>query len=215
MSGYDIFLSNGDLLTTVNVKTVDEQANSSLVLIGQGIPNYGAEIAQDFVWMLENFSSSTPPVNPLTGQEWHDRTTKHLTFYDGTDWLPLLTARSSCTGLFDMLVTATDIDFSSAGTTAIFTGDTSRSYYPTFMLLIPNGSVSATVMPTFNVRVSTAGDIIVSQTIGAASASRFSRVPANSMPAIISGTATASIQITSAASGGRLHYDVYLFGLTI
>ena len=91
MSGYDIFLSNGDLLTTVNVKTVDEHVHSSLVLIGQGIPNYGAEIAQDFIWLLENFANSTAPTAPLVGQFWYDDVNQVMNFYTGTEWKTITT----------------------------------------------------------------------------------------------------------------------------
>jgi len=47
------------------------QEHSSLFLVGQGFPNYGQMIGQNYVWMLENFSHSTPPVHPLIGQLWH------------------------------------------------------------------------------------------------------------------------------------------------
>ncbi len=213
MSGYDIFLSDGDLLTTVNVKTVDEQGNSSLFLIGQGIPNYGTMIAQNFIWMLEHFSKDTPPVNPLEGQQWHDRSLNRMNFYTGNDWHHYDTPQSSMGSMFDMLGTAIDIDFTLAGSTDIFTADLSN-YYTSFLFLVPNGAVTAPVMPTFNVSVATAGDIVSSMTIGTASVSKFSRIATNMMPAIVTPSSTVSINVTSAASGGRLNFDAYLFGLT-
>ena len=91
MSGYDILLSDGNLLTTINVKTIDEQNNSSLILIGQGIPDYGTAIAQDFVWLMENFANTSPPVHPLEGQHWYDKTNKTMNFFDGSDWITLQT----------------------------------------------------------------------------------------------------------------------------
>jgi hypothetical protein len=93
MTGYDIFLSNGNLLTTINVKTVDDRAHSSLVLIGQGIPDYGQQWAQDFVWLLENFSNGSPPTHPIIGQLWHDRVADRMKYYStqGT-WVTLANA---------------------------------------------------------------------------------------------------------------------------
>ncbi len=102
MSGYDVYLSDGDLLTTVNVKTVDVQQNTSLFLIGQGIPDYGTMVAQDLVWMLENFSKSVPPVHPLIGQIWHDNVNDRLNFYTtAAGWKPLVNGAlpSSSAGL--------------------------------------------------------------------------------------------------------------------
>ncbi len=91
MSGYDVYLSDGNLLTTINVKTIDVQKNSSLYLIGQGIPNYGEMIAQNLIWMLENFSNDSAPVHPLTGQLWFDSTEVTMNFYNGTEWVTLAT----------------------------------------------------------------------------------------------------------------------------
>lgn len=86
MTGYDIYLSDGSLLTTINVKTIDQKNSSSLILIGQGIPDYGTAIAQDFVWMLEHFANTTPPVHPLVGQQWYDTAHSRMNFYNGSTW---------------------------------------------------------------------------------------------------------------------------------
>ena len=89
MSGYDIYLSIGTLLTTVNVKTIDDRAHTSVVLIGQGIPNYGAYVAQALVWMLENFAKATPPDNPLIGQQWYDTVNEKMNVYTADGWKAL------------------------------------------------------------------------------------------------------------------------------
>lgn len=215
MSGYDIFLSSGNLLTTVNVKTVDEKNNSSLFLIGQGIPNYGTMIAQDLVWIMENFSANSAPVYPLTGQQWHDLANNQMKYYTGSEWLTFLTTKNSATAGFSMLGTATAVDFTVAATVPIFTGIAGKKYYASFMLLVPNGTVTVSTMPTFNVHVTTPGDIVASMTLSGATASKFVRAETISMPAIISGVSTAKIQITGAATGGQLKYDAYLFGLAL
>ncbi len=88
MTGYDISLSSGALLTTVNVKTIDDD-HTSLVLIGQGIPNYGDYVAQDFVWLLENFAKNVAPLNPLLGQQWYNTDTGKMSVYTPSGWRAL------------------------------------------------------------------------------------------------------------------------------
>ena len=216
MTGYDIYLSDGDLLTTINVKTIDEQNNSSLVLIGQGIPDYGTSIAQNFVWLMENFSKSTPPVNPLAGQHWYDRIKERMNFYTGTEWRHYSYAESSFAQMFDMATAATNIDFTLTGTTAIFTGgDASKTYYPTHVMLVPTGAFNATSPATADISVSSAGDVLASATIPIIPSSKFIKMPTNAQSAFISGTGTLNLNITAAASGGQLNYNVYIFGTVL
>ncbi len=218
MSGYDIFLSDGDLLTSVNVKTVDVQQNSSLYLIGQGIPDYGTMVAQDFVWLMEHFSKSSPPVHPLVGQQWHDRTKDRMNFYTTSgEWHPYLTGFNSSAAKFDMLPAATDIDFSVVQTVAIFTApDTSKKYCPNSLVLIPNGTPVATGSPVINLSASSAGDVLASTTITIGAVDQYIRLPAVTEPRMATSSfPTISLNITTAATGGALHYDAYLFGFTV
>jgi hypothetical protein len=46
--------------------------STSLDLVGSGYINYGKDIAQNFVKVLENFSGPNPPVNAIKGQIWYD-----------------------------------------------------------------------------------------------------------------------------------------------
>lgn len=217
MTGYNIFLSNGSLLTTVNVKSIDQQTNSSLILIGQGIPNYGTQIAQDFVWLLENFSKATPPVHPLIGQIWHDNTKDRLNHYSSAaEWHPLLTAQASFAAKFDMLVAATNIDFTTVQSVAIFTAPDTKKYAPHSLVLVPNGTISATAPPTFNLSASVAGDVLASTSVTIGAADQYARFGVGSLTRMATVThPTISLNITVAATGGQLHYNAYLFGLTI
>ena len=218
MSGYDIYLSDGDLLTTVNVKTVDVQQNSSLYLIGQGIPDYGAMIAQDFVWMMEHFSKSSPPVHPLVGQQWHDRVNDRMNFYnlDG-EWHWFTTPFSTSGALFDMETAATDIDCSTTQSIVIFTApDTTKKYCPSLLILVPNGIPVATGGPTINLQASTAGDVLASTIVTVGAIDQCVRIPMNTEPRMATSSfPTITLNITAAATGGALHYDAYLFGFTV
>ncbi len=57
-------------------------ANTSLILLGQGMYDYGQIIATDFVHLLENFSGPTAPVYPIQGQLWYDNSIGSLYIYD-------------------------------------------------------------------------------------------------------------------------------------
>lgn len=216
MTGYDIYLSDGDLLTTINVKTIDERNNSGLILIGQGIPDYGTAIAQDFVWLLENFAKNTPPVHPLIGQNWYDKAKERMNVYTGADWRHYLYSENTFGGLFDMTPAASNIDFTATGTTAIFTGsNSSKIYYPTHVMLVPIGTFNATSAAVANLSVSSAGDVLSSMTIPLIPSTEFIKMETNTQCAYIAGTGTLNLNITTAASGGQLNYGVYIFGTVL
>jgi len=72
-----------------------EDTTTSLKLVGRNSPNYGQGIAENFLHLLENFSSPIPPTNPIEGQLWYDTsdpTAKKLKINDGAasgfTWYP-------------------------------------------------------------------------------------------------------------------------------
>ena len=71
---YNITLTNGTFLVSIDDSTVDH--TTSLGLIGRNFLGYGTTLNENFVYSLENFASSTPPSNPLVGQLWYDPTAK-------------------------------------------------------------------------------------------------------------------------------------------
>lgn len=218
MSGYDIFLSDGDLLTTVNVKTVDVQQNSALYLIGQGVPDYGTMVAQDFVWLMEHFSKATPPVNPLIGQLWHDPVHDRLNvFSTSRTWHALSTPESASDAQFDMLPAATNIDFSVAHSVSIFTvPDNSKRYCASSLILVPNGTPAANTAPVINLSITGGGDLLAATTLQVVGADQYQRIPISGTPRMATSTHPAiTLNITTAAAGGNLHYDAYLFGFTV
>jgi len=72
-------------ITDGSVNVVD----TSLSLIGRNYPNYGQALANNFVHMLENFSSSFPPTNPIQGQLWYNSSNGKLSIFDGLQWVTL------------------------------------------------------------------------------------------------------------------------------
>jgi len=79
---YVINLTNGSQLATVEDGTIDQ--STSLKLVGKNYAGYGEIQNENFVHLLENFSSANQPAAPLTGQIWFDSSGKKLKFYDGT-----------------------------------------------------------------------------------------------------------------------------------
>ena len=79
---YVINLTNGSQLATVEDGTIDQ--STSLKLVGKNYAGYGEIQNENFVHLLENFSSANQPASPLSGQIWFDSAVKKLKFYDGT-----------------------------------------------------------------------------------------------------------------------------------
>jgi len=57
---------------------------TDLSLIGKGYAGYGEIVAENFLHLLENFSNSSAPSKPITGQLWYDETANKLKVYDGS-----------------------------------------------------------------------------------------------------------------------------------
>jgi hypothetical protein len=80
---YTINRTNGAKITVVNDGTIN---NSSLdiTLIGKNYTGYGEAFNENFVKLLENFSNTSRPAKPLTGQLYFNSVTKKLEVYTTT-----------------------------------------------------------------------------------------------------------------------------------
>lgn len=94
---YIIRRTNGVSLGTILDGTVDT-AQTSLTLVGRNYANYGQIMTNNLVSLLENFSSVTPPSNPLSGQLWWNDTDQRLRVYTGTDFKIISSATSATIG---------------------------------------------------------------------------------------------------------------------
>ena len=114
---------DGTQLKIVADGTIDRQYTTSLNLIGKLVSNYGELQQENFVWLLQNFSSSVEPVNKIQGQTWFDKSAGilKLKVYDGTEWKSIggtkaaVSAPSSTQGDF-WLKTSTNQLFVGTGT---------------------------------------------------------------------------------------------------
>ncbi len=78
-------------------------ANTSIVLLGQGMFQYGERVAESFVHMLENFAGPTAPAYPIQGQLWFDNGPPFaLSVYDGATWQPIVIGSFPIVGDLDM-----------------------------------------------------------------------------------------------------------------
>ena len=82
---YNLVTSSGTALVTLADGTTNT-TRTSLTLIGKNFAGYGAFLNENFVKLLENFSNSTAPSNPIEGQLWWNNTTKVLQVRSGTIW---------------------------------------------------------------------------------------------------------------------------------
>lgn len=85
---YNLNNFDGRAFTTIADGVIDQQASSSLYLIGKNVTSYGTYQNDNFLWLTENFAGTVEPVNKIQGQIWFDRTPGVLKpkIYDGSEW---------------------------------------------------------------------------------------------------------------------------------
>lgn len=85
---YNLNNFDGRSFTSLDDGVIDQQASSSLYLIGKNVTSYGTYQNDNFLWLLENFAGTVEPVNKIQGQIWFDKTPGVLKpkIYDGTNW---------------------------------------------------------------------------------------------------------------------------------
>jgi microcystin-dependent protein len=95
MAAINISFSEGSNKIIIEEGAFNKQ--TSLTLVGKNASNYSVPFAENFLHLLENFSSRLPPANPITGQLWFDNTPsiKALKVYSGTAWIPAGSVKKS------------------------------------------------------------------------------------------------------------------------
>jgi hypothetical protein len=78
---YQINNTAGTVVTTIADGTID--TSTSLTLVGRKYAGYGEILQENLVKMLEHFSNTISPLNPVRGQIWYDSSTDTLSYYDG------------------------------------------------------------------------------------------------------------------------------------
>ena len=82
---YQLNKTDGTLLLDLIDGQIDT-ASTNLTLVGRNYTGYGEAFNENFIKLLENFSNTAAPSNPLTGQLWWDNSDQRLKVYNGTVW---------------------------------------------------------------------------------------------------------------------------------
>ena len=82
---YQLNKTDGTLLLDLIDGQIDI-ASTNLTLVGRNYTGYGEYFNENFIKLLENFSNTAAPSNPLSGQLWWDSTDQRLKVYNGTVW---------------------------------------------------------------------------------------------------------------------------------
>jgi hypothetical protein len=130
---YTIVKSNGTVLTTIADGTINT-TSTSLGLPGRNYAGYGQYIDTNFVQMLENFASTTPPQNSLQGQLWFNTNNNTLCVCpaDNTTnalaWLSLTSTSSGGTTTFGQVTITGNLSAGNLSVSGSFTaGNTTTS----------------------------------------------------------------------------------------
>lgn len=91
---YPINKSDGTLLTNIQ-DNVKDTSTTSLTLLGRGAVDYGEQMAENLVHMLESFAGPSAPANAIQGQTWFqtydpgppETAVNKLRIFNGTDWI--------------------------------------------------------------------------------------------------------------------------------
>ena len=81
---YTINKFNGIPFITVEDGTID--TTTDLKLVGKNYTGYGEAQNENFIFLLENFSGTSQPPLPVTGQIWYDATSERIKVYNGAIW---------------------------------------------------------------------------------------------------------------------------------
>lgn len=88
---YTVTFTNGNVYTTLGPGVIDSKLGGSpggISIFGPSTVGYGQYVANNFVRLLENSASSSPPTYPIAGQLWWDTATFVLSYFDGNKFKP-------------------------------------------------------------------------------------------------------------------------------
>ena len=142
---YTVTTTAGAEIATVQDGTVNTTA-TSITLIGKNYAGYGIFLNENYVQHLENFSNSTPPNAPLTGQLWYDNVNDILKVYnaDTNQWKPISSS-----------ITSSTAPSASVSVTGDIWWDTTNA-----QLKVWSGSAWITIGPSYTSTAGTSGAVV-------------------------------------------------------
>jgi hypothetical protein len=81
------FVNKTDGTAIVVLDGTKDTTSTSLTLFGRLVQNYGDQINENFLHLLENFALDSSPANPIKGQLWYDTNVNNIKAYSGTNWI--------------------------------------------------------------------------------------------------------------------------------
>ena len=142
---YTVTTTAGVTIATVADGTVNTTA-TSITLIGKNYAGYGIFLNENYIKRLENFSNTTPPNQPLTGQLWYDNVNDILKVYnaDTNVWKPISSSITSATAPSAAISVTGDIWW-----------DTTNA-----QLKVWSGSAWITIGPSYTSTAGTSGAVV-------------------------------------------------------
>jgi len=142
---YTVTTTAGAVIADVQDGTVNTTA-TSITLIGKNYAGYGIFLNENYVQHLENFSNSTPPNAPLTGQLWYDNVNDVLKVYNSVNniWKPISSSISQSTAPSNAISVTGDIWW-----------DTTNA-----QLKVYSGSAWITIGPSYTSTAGTSGAVV-------------------------------------------------------
>jgi hypothetical protein len=83
---YRLNKTDGSLLVELVDGRIDS-TSTNLVLVGKNYQGFGEFINENFIKILENFSNSAAPNQPIRGQLWYDTSEARLKIYNGVQFV--------------------------------------------------------------------------------------------------------------------------------
>lgn len=184
---YNITKSDGTVILQLADGLVDT-AHTSIKFIGKNVSNYGEIQNDNLLWLLENFSNISAPINPIEGQLWFDNTlgTLRLNLYDGAKWNRISVIQFGITRPVDptlgdlwydsdknQLLVWTSAGYQLIGPNAVANSANRLSYDKTINGVVFNGTSDITVSSTTTNYLST-GSYILGDPFNGSTPSTFS-----------------------------------------
>lgn len=83
-----IFDNDGNTVTYINPNYIDTD-QFGLNLFGQNISDLSIALNENFIRLTQNFYSSTPPINPVIGQDWFNKDDNITYKWLGDNWVQM------------------------------------------------------------------------------------------------------------------------------
>ena len=84
---YTLNLTSSPALVTVTDETLDN--TYALTFVGRNRGEWGEVVNENFLRLMENFASSTPPSTSVEGQLHYDTVNKSLAVFNGLAYVPV------------------------------------------------------------------------------------------------------------------------------